>query len=278
MWNMIAALLPVVTRGIGQAMSAGDRAKAEQLRAQAMAQYDIELPPLADLERELQTDTELRKVVADPGFDEAERNALGELKEYAFGNGMRQEDMAAIEKAKLEALNLESGIRGRNTQQAAARGMMGSGAYAANEEAAAQAAIDRAYKGNLDVAMKAGDRRFKALGMYGDFASRLKESDLSQKNRVAEAQDRINQFNTTSKTSLPLKYAQLQMDLARLKGGALRQGAEDSDTAADRTLNTWGDVGEGLSRGAEAVGERSDRAADRELYRERLKKLPDFGR
>jgi hypothetical protein len=258
---MLAALAPAAARGIGAALAAGDRETAESLRLQAMADLNIKLPELTKLEAQFQNDTELKKVMADPRYSGAQDSALNRMGQYST-EGMTDQDIAAIESAKREAANVESGVLGRNRQAMAARGISGSGIDLANQMAASQGAVDRAYAGGMKMASDAADRRMRATLQNGDFASRLGENDLAHKERVAGAQDRINEFNTSDQRHVrdsnradeKWLYGQ-QWDQAKAKSGLdlTRSGA--ADDAADRTEGTISDIGEGVSNVAAGTDE-----------------------
>src|SRR3990167_9027290 len=139
---VVMVVAPIVISLIGQAIASGDRAKAEKLRLDAAAKYKIPLPDLASIEKDLATNTELQKVVADPRYTGAANEALERTGDYAKGSGMMPEDLATLEEAKRAAGSYESGVRGANRQAMAARGISGSGLELSNAEAAQSGGID----------------------------------------------------------------------------------------------------------------------------------------
>ena len=257
-WMAIAALIPAATSAIAAAASSGDRSKAEDLRQKAMKEYDIDLPPLETLEAEMQTDSELQKIVADPKYTQAQDSALGMQMDMAKGSGLMPEDVATLERAKREAAGVERGILGRNQQSMMARGISGSGLDLSNQMQAGQSAIDRAYQSATQAAGDASARRQNALFNVGNFAARLRESDLGQKNRAASAQDEINRFNTADKRDMRdynerAKWSRYDRDLALRdrRYNAVRGRANDADEHADRTQEVITGTGAGISQ---AVG------------------------
>lgn len=252
---ILAAIAPLVARGIGEALASGDRAEAERLRQSAMAEYNIELPDIQKMEAQIQTDTELKKVMADPRYTEAENQTMGRLNDYATGSGLLPEDIATLEAAKREAAGVERGLRGRNEQAMNAKNIRNSGIDLAAQLGGSQQASNAAYMGGIQAAGDASNRRFNAMLQYGDFSNKLKQQDLQQKNQTATAQDAINRYNTADmrdvrdyNNELPQRGFDNSMKRADKRYGAKRNRADDYDNNADRAVDTAGDVGEGIQK------------------------------
>jgi hypothetical protein len=256
----LALLAPILARSMGAAAAAGDRKRAEQLRQEAMKLLDIELPELDELIAEIQSNTELQKVMADPKYTEAGDQALGKMGEIAMGSGMTPEDLYTLNQAKLSAADYDAGVRGRNAQNRMARGISGSGIDLSNDLAGQQAGVDRSYQGALKSAADASARRNQMLGQFGAYADRLKTGDLNQKNLSARAQDAINEFNTRDKryvrdynSGLEQSRWNNQLKLGGMKMDALYGEAGQASADADRTEGTYADIGTGVSQGATAI-------------------------
>jgi hypothetical protein len=261
MWELLAMLAPMVMRGIGAATAAGDYEKAEKLRQQAIAEYNIKLPDLESLAGELKTSSALQEVISDPQLEQATNDTLGRYKDIAFGSGSTPEDELALDTARLDAGQTYSGMMGRNQALRAARGQVGGGGEAADAFAAASAGADRAHRGGLEAASAASNRRTNALASYGSLSERLKAADLAQKNLAAQGQDRLDEFNTKTKLGAAQDGFENAYTLGQGRAAATLGEANYNTGKGRRTEETYADVGEGISRGAEAYGqyEREDK-------------------
>jgi len=252
---LIAAGASIVIALIGQAIASGDRAKAEQLRLEAAKKYNIPLPDLASFEKELATNTEMQKVVMDPQYEAAGREALSKTSEYAAGTGMMPEDLATLDAAKRSAGAYESGVRGANAQAMSARGISGSGIDASNQQAAMSGGIDRAYQGGIQAAGDASRRRYAALQDQGNLAARLSASDIALKSNTASAQDAINKFNYAEKSGNAQQGFNNQVDLAQGQANAMNGVANMYDANAQNTQNVAAGISSGVSEAGAGVAE-----------------------
>jgi hypothetical protein len=157
----------------------------------------------------------------DPRFANAENTVLDRLMEMATQGGLTDADKAKIEQSKLSALDYEHGVRGRDEQLLMRRGLGNSGALLSSEVAAQQGGIDRAYKGDLDVASSAADRALQALTGAGSLATTLGSRDINMKLAAAGANDAIAKFNASRSDSEDLYNASLAQRNALAKLGGL---------------------------------------------------------
>lgn len=251
--EIVAMAAPLVARGIGSAMAAGDYAKAEELRQQAVRELNIPLPGLDELAQEIGP-SHLEGVKADSRYTGAQDEALRGLKEYST-TGTSAQDRAGYDQAKLDAAGTYSGMMGRNAQLRAARGQSGGGADTADAFAAAATGADRANRTDLTVAADSANRRYSALGAYGSMAERLRAADLSQKNRVADSQDAIERFNSGRRSYAAETGFNNALNLGQLKYGAGQTGANQATAAGRQKEQTAADIGDGVSRGVTAYDE-----------------------
>lgn len=253
--DSVAALLPIITGLIGQAMAAGDEAEVKRLKQLAVANYgpDI-LPQLERMVAEQQQGTAYDQ--ADPATRDAQMRALSRL-EQESETGYTPQDAAAYARASQEAENVAGGLVGANEQRMAERGMAGSGAEIASNLSAQQGAIQRASNAGLQTAADSRTRALRALEGYGNMATNVRGQDLKR----ADAQDAINRLNTTIRqratnynTRLPQQ--QYENNLLRLRGLSGAQGdlADYYAKQAQNTRDTWRGIGEGIGEAASSVG------------------------
>lgn len=255
MWfQLLMAAAPIIARAIGEASAKGDFDKAEQLRQQAMAQLNIPLPDLKELQAQM-PDTLLKGVQADSTYTSAQNEALSGMQKYATATGLQAQDQASLDQATMGAANAYSGMMGRNQQLRAARGQTGSGVDTADQLASAQHGADQAYHGALQVAGDAANRRQQAMGAYGSMAARFREADLAQKNLAAQSQDKINEFNTRQKSYGGQQYFGDETQLAKMKYGAYEDAGQQSMDAGNRKVQTAADIGSGIQKAGSAYDE-----------------------
>lgn len=252
--EFIAVVAPIALKAIGSAAASGDNAEAERLRVEASRQYNIPLPDLQSIISALRTSSSLQAVMADPRYTAAQDDALGGMQELSK-TGMGPQDRASLDAATMDAANTYSGMVGRNDQQRLARGQGGSGVDSANAMMAASQGADRAYKGAVQTAASSADRRLSALSSYGSMAERMRNADLMQKNRVAEGQDALDKFNTTTKLGAANQQFDNQTVLAAGKTGGLRDLASLKTAQGNKTENTYAGIGDGISTGAQSAAE-----------------------
>lgn len=203
----------------GDAMAMANDAEIQRLLA-AMAERWANLPDAEKVQYAPILRSALSDVTEDPRYANAENDVLDRLLELSKG-GLSEGDKAALEQSKLAALDFERGVRGRDEQTMMRRGLGNSGALLASEIAAQQGGIDRAYKGDLDVAATSADRALQALTASGDLATALGTRDLNTKMAAAGANDAIAKFNASRADDEELYNAGLAQRNAMAKLGGL---------------------------------------------------------
>ena len=179
---------------IGEAIASGDMERARALARDISYKYaNLPLPTILKMYPELQGDTALAGVRADERYTSVEDRALQQLMDRASGK-MTAEDEANLMRARVDAQGMESATRGSIDREARRRGGFGGGGGVAKQVAAQQAA-NRLYQGGVQAAGDASSRALTALQAAGNYASNLVGRDLSQKNMVGSARDRISAFN-----------------------------------------------------------------------------------
>lgn len=247
---------------IGEAIAAGDMEHARALAWDISRKYgDMPLPTILKMYPELQGDTDFANVRADERYTGIEDQVLNSLMERSRG-GMTPEDEANLTRARLEAEGNASAASGMIERSARRRGIRG-GAEGVNKQVAAQQGANRLYQGGVQAAGDASSRALSALTAAGGYASSLAGRGLEQRNRVAGARDRIEQFNLGRKDSTQLynnNIAQQQFDNSMQRTNGEVRGLEMlmdqyglKGAAARRTARAAGGAG-GSAVGAVAGG------------------------
>jgi hypothetical protein len=250
------ALGPILSVGgavAGQALSAEDRAKAEALRQQALAQYlglDAGSPDAV-----LQGGTEFNHAAADPEAVAAQRAALRALQERAFGDGYSVEDRAAMAQAQQAANANEASSRASLLSDAAARGLGGSNLSMATQLAAQQGANDRLNQAGMQISADGRRRALQALQSYGQMAGSMRGQSYQEAADRAAAQDAINRFNAGAQNQQRQVYNENQYRNATGRAGAYGGMADASQQQAEQTQQMWAGIGAGAGKGASGVAD-----------------------
>jgi hypothetical protein len=257
----IAAAVSLVGRLISEAIAAGDYARAEKLRMDAVAEYgeDI-LPELEKVEAETLGRSELGNIKADPAARNAQMDALARLGEFS-APGMSAEDVGDLRMAQDAAGGVAARAAGQGEQLAAARGLQRSGLSQALAQQGAQAGAQTAADAATQLASARRQRQLQALGQMGQLGGSIRAEDYGQASDAARAQDAINQFNANMNygarnqrnANRQLGFTN-QMTLKNNRNVA-RTGLGDFYTArGTRNAETGKDITEGLSKTVGSYG------------------------
>ncbi len=241
----IGALAPVVMGAIGNAAASGDRAKAEQLRQEAMRKYNIKLPEIEEIAAEVQADSSLGNYQQDPRIAKARMDALKRLGQ-ASEEGYSIEDRAAV-----GAIMDEVGQADRSSREAIQqRFSPNSGAAIAAQMQAQQNSYGKAHRNAMDMAANSRKQALAALSQYGQTADQYGRSDFGEAQGRANAQDSINRFNTQNRTDagrLKIQQGQQQfnnqLSLANAQSGAMNRQADQHQEQAGTTANQYLEAG-----------------------------------
>lgn len=229
---------------IGQMMAQGKQDEIALLRREAMARYgNTNLSTLEALAKEKLGPSKLGDVKMDEKYKGASDDALDRLMGISKAEGMDAQSLAKLNQAKNEAFGVERGMRGAAEQSLARRGMMNSGALVSSKFGAAQAGADRMYQGSINAAGDASQRALEALMAGGKMAQGMGQSDLQQKNLVANSDDRINEFNLSHQTNTEQALINAKLRIAAGMNGVGDQQADDLQHEADRIQQTGRGLG-----------------------------------
>jgi hypothetical protein len=203
--------------------------KQEQLLAQLMAigipseealkvvfqKYPMpeEFTP-AELNLPTVSGTEMANVKYPEEMKQIEMESLRQLQDISASKGMDAQAKYAYEQAQQEAAQQEQAQRGAIENQMARRGMADSGMAAVSQQMAMQNAQNQAGRVASQQAAEAQRRALEALTQGTALAGKMGSREMEQANLAAQAQDRINQFNTGQMTSQQMQNWQAQNNAA----------------------------------------------------------------
>jgi len=145
--------------------------------------------------------SEFENIEGDPRLRDEQMASLGALQELANNGGMNAQDQANLARIQSQASQADRGRREAILQNAAQRGMGGSGMELLAQLDSSQAATDRQAQEGLDVAGMAQDRALQAMMQGGNLAGNIRGQDHGEDSQRAAAMDAISKFNAGTTTS-----------------------------------------------------------------------------
>ncbi len=142
-----------------------------------------------------QQQTAQNGISLDPSTRAAQMQALSQLSNITSNQGMDNQEKNQIQQGINQVNTNEQGQTGAILQNAAARGIGGSGASLAAELEGAQAGANNASSNAMNAQAQASQRALSALSQQGSLASTVHGQDYNQALNAANATDAINQFN-----------------------------------------------------------------------------------
>ena len=134
-------------------------------------------------------------VTGDPRLKDDQQASLGALKDLADHGGMNLTDKANLNDIQNQAATADRGRREAILQNAAQRGMGGSGSELLAQLSSSQAATNQQSKAGLDVAAQAQQRALQAMMESGNLAGSMRNQDFGEQSQIASAKDAIAKFN-----------------------------------------------------------------------------------
>lgn len=134
-------------------------------------------------------------VQTDPRLAQAQMQALTQLSQTGQ-MGMTPAEKSALMDAQRSANQMAQAKSAQIMDNAARRGMGGSGAELAAQLQNAQSAADRASQNTNDISASAWNNALNAISQSGNLAGQINQQQFGQKSDIAKAKDYINQFNT----------------------------------------------------------------------------------
>lgn len=150
------------------------------------------------------------QIALDPTTRAAQMSALSQLSDISSKQGMDAQERAQIQQGINSVNANEQGQRGAILQNAAARGVGGSGASLAAELEAEQGGANTASQNALGAQAQASQRALSALGQQGQLAGQVHSQDYQQALNAANASDAISQFNARNQNAAMAANTQAQ--------------------------------------------------------------------
>jgi hypothetical protein len=163
----------------------------------------------------LQEKSAMEGISTDPALRTAQMDALASLQDLGKG-GLTLQDKANLARIQSDQLATSRGQQEAIQQQAAARGVGGSGVALMAQMQAAQDAASRRSQSDLDVAGMAQNRALQALQQGGQLAGNIRGQQFGEQAQIANARDQIANFNAQARNQAGLFNVGQRADTARL--------------------------------------------------------------
>lgn len=161
---------------------------------------------------------------------DAEYAALQELQDIVENKGLTATDRAKIGEIQEQFGTSNRGAQEAILQDAASRGIAGSGLEMAARLSAEQSAASDASRAGLQTAADAERRALEAIIQQGNLGGQISESDFAKQAKIAEAKDLIAKFNATNKQNVGLTNTAAR-NTAQATNLAERQRISDANIA-----------------------------------------------
>lgn len=191
-----------------------------------------------DAKAVMQDPSAFESIISDPKFKEAQMKALAGLQDIAEQGGL-----TATDKARLNDIAKSEGVRERGAreailQNAAERGVSGSGLELMAQLKSQQESAGRQSDRDTEVAAEAERRALEALVNSGNMAGNIRGQDFSEASRIAQAKDEINRFNTNTLNNFNL-YNVGNRNEAQAKNLAAKQAIADANVGLHNTAQQY---------------------------------------
>lgn len=191
-------------------------------------QLVAEFIPEAERALELE-DSLMQDVGADQQVVDQQMQTLEGIGEIAEG-GLTEADRAAAREIQRDVSQSDAARRKAILQQMAQRGVLGSGMELAAQLDQAQDTAEQQAAASDRLIQQAQARSLDALSRSGTLAGQIRGQDFSEQERIAKAQDAINQWNIANRQDIASRNVQARND-AEAANIATRQQLENSRAA-----------------------------------------------
>jgi hypothetical protein len=140
-------------------------------------------------------DTEMKKIILDPRYKEAQLAALKQMQDLGKSGGLDDMDRFNIEQAQQRALGQAQAQRAQTTEEMARRGMGTSGLAMLQSQMAGQGAANAQRQAEMQVQAEARRRALESILKGGQLAGDIRGQEFGEESQKAQAQDLINRFN-----------------------------------------------------------------------------------
>ncbi len=245
---------------LGDIFAGVDRSLQQSMLRQALDEFgNIDLPKLEQIVAETLGPSQLAGVHTDPEYIADQKASLAELRRIAQTGGMTLTDKADQNEAMGASARQARAGQARIREDMAFRGGGGGGQELAMNLQNQQASTQRTHDTGLRTAAEAQRRRLDAIIKGGQLAGDVRQQDYGEKARAAEAQDMINRLSWDARNKaryynagLPQQNFDNRLRKASGKAGQLNVMAGNAGESAQRTANTWTNLGQAGAEAADA--------------------------
>lgn len=239
---------------VGQNAARHGRQDQEGKYSEALGEFGFDVPSIEDqtlnLDRyqntgDLNTAAEaaiaagpsaMEGIAADPRLAAAQMAALNQLSQTGQ-MGMTPAEKAALDSSQRQASSLAQAKSQQILDNAARRGMGGSGSELAAQLQNAQSAADRASQNSNQISADAWNNALSAISQSGQLAGQIGNQQFQQKSDIAKAKDYINQFNTQNRQGVQQRNVANQ-NQANLYNTQNRQNVSNQNTGVANNEQT----------------------------------------
>lgn len=150
----------------------------------------------------LQNPTAFEQANQDPRLRQTEMDALSTLANISNEGGMDAQARLGMEEARIQGDAQARGSREANLQNAAQRGVAGSGLEFVSNQMADQNSANQSSIRGMQEAAAANARDLQALQGMTNTAGQIENQDFSRQSALAKARDDISRFNTAAQQSV----------------------------------------------------------------------------
>ena len=199
-----------------------------KLQLQQYVQQGLLTPE--DAQAVVQNPSSFNQIVNDPAFKQAQMQALTGLQDVANQGGL-----TSIDKARMNDIANQEGVQARGareaiSQNAAERGVGGSGLEFLSQLKNQQSTASDQSNRDTSVAADAQQRALQALVDSGTMAGNIRGQDYSEASQKAAAEDAINRFNAANQQQTNLYNTGVQ-NQAQATNLAAKQNIADTNTS-----------------------------------------------
>lgn len=217
---------------IDDLLTGGAASQADKSTKKAVDAFNIPLPDMQEMMIQLedmvqqgilspeeaqvymQQASEMKNISLDPKLRKAQEDALAALQDISENKGLTAADRAQLAQIETQENTAARGQREAILQNAAERGISGSGLELMSQMQNQQEAATRKSQRDLDVAGMAQQRALQALIQSGQMGGQMEQADFERQAQVAAAQDAINRFNTQNQQQVNMANVQARNDAA----------------------------------------------------------------
>lgn len=174
--------------------------ESQQIQLEQLVQQGIITPEEAQIV--MQDPSAFMDMTVDPTGRQAELMALDKLQGIIGAGGMDAQAKARLSQIQDEIGTSSRGAREAITQNAAERGVGGSGFELMSKLMEQQGASTRANQAAVQAAAEAEQRALQAIAQSGTLGGQVRGQDYNEAAAKAKAIDQINQFNAANKQNV----------------------------------------------------------------------------